>query len=270
MIDKTTPSYGLTAWFGEPQRMELAHCHNDVELNLIERGTVTYSFGGEIVSLAAGDVCVFWAARPHRLSCDTVLPVMHWLTIPLALFLSWNLPDQLSTPILQGQALRRRDEDERTLDELIFRRWHRDLNHGAAEWQALACLEIQAFLQRFALTVEPGQHEGSRGQPNSHADAMARFIVARYAEPLSIAAIAASVGLHPHYAMQLFRQTYGMSLLAYLTQYRVAYAQQLLATSDESVLAIGLAAGFGSASRFHSAFKATIGVSPAAYRASLR
>jgi transcriptional regulator GlxA family with amidase domain len=70
--------------------------------------------------------------------------------------------------------------------------------------------------------------------------------------------------------MHVFRQAYGVSLLSYLTQHRVAHAQQQLATSNLGVLEIGLAAGFGSASRFYSAFRAACGMSPGAYRASLQ
>ncbi|NJM09185.1 helix-turn-helix domain-containing protein [Candidatus Gracilibacteria bacterium] len=215
-------------------------------------------------------MCLRGQRRPHRLSCDDG-PLMYWLTLPLALFLSWRLPEPLSAPILRGTALQRSGQHDAILDQLLFRRWHNDLGSGSIAHQALVCLELTAFLQRFALTIERDSPiQATQAQPGSHADKMAQFIVAHYAEPLSIAVIAASVGLHPHYAMQLFRDAYGMSLLAYLTQYRVAHAQQLLATSDESVLTVGLAAGFGSASRFYGAFKAACGMSPAAYRASLK
>jgi AraC family transcriptional regulator, melibiose operon regulatory protein len=78
------------------------------------------------------------------------------------------------------------------------------------------------------------------------------------------------VHIHPTYAMHLFRETFGVSIIDYLTQHRIAHAQQLLATSDKSVMEIALESGFNSVSRFYTAFNAICGKSPRAYRESLR
>ena len=70
--------------------------------------------------------------------------------------------------------------------------------------------------------------------------------------------------------MTLFRRTFGLSIGAYLTQYRVADAQRLLATTDARIVDVALAAGFGSLSRFYAAFGQACGRSPRAYRAHVR
>ena len=61
-----------------------------------------------------------------------------------------------------------------------------------------------------------------------------------------------------------------MSIIDYITQYRVSHAQFLLITTDTNVSEIALKAGFGSISRFYTAFKKVCGQSPVAYRAMLR
>jgi len=58
--------------------------------------------------------------------------------------------------------------------------------------------------------------------------------------------------------------------VAYLTQYRVAYAQQMLLISDESISDIALASGFTSLSRFYAAFREICHDSPKHYRGSPR
>jgi AraC-like DNA-binding protein len=99
---------------------------------------------------------------------------------------------------------------------------------------------------------------------------MARFVAERHHEEIDVPDIAKAAGVHPKYAMRVFRRTCGMTLLQFLTQNRVRHAQRLLATEDANLHEIAEAAGFGSDSRFREVFKRSCGVSPAAYRASLR
>jgi AraC-like DNA-binding protein len=81
--------------------------------------------------------------------------------------------------------------------------------------------------------------------------------------------VAASVSLHPNYAMQLFRRYTGRTIVNYLNQYRIAHAQQLLLTTDKSVLDIAYESGFNSLSRFYAVFRATCKQSPGRYRQTL-
>jgi AraC-like DNA-binding protein len=271
MIDTTTTSFGLASWCGTPASMPIAHCHNDLELNYLLEGRVFYRFGGAQIELQAGDFCLFWAARPHQLWVRDGAPRMYWITLPLGLFLRWQLPRHLSGPILNGQPLTYQQLPTAPGYLHWFAQWANDLAFQEPERHAIVCLELEAFLRRLALvlTEEEGSQLPVAELRQGHAEQMARFIALHYTEPLSIGTIAAHVGLHPHYAMELFRKAYGVSLITYLTQYRVAHAQQLLVTTDTSVLEIGMAAGFASASRFYSSFKAICGMAPGAYRATL-
>lgn len=250
--------------------MSNPHRHNDIELNYLERGKVAYLFGGQRVVLEAGDTCVFWAARPHRLLVEAGEPAMLWATLPLQLFLHWRLPEALVQPVMNGSPLLQHGGESQLDSQKALTRWREDLARGDAESQRIVQLELEAFLRRFALhaRVSPPQQPAERH--TSSAERMAQFISERHTEPLSVAEIAGAVGLHPHYAMHVFRQAYGVSIVSYLTQHRIAHAQQQLATSERGVLEIGMDAGFASASRFYSAFKQACGVSPGAYRASLR
>ncbi len=52
---------------------------------------------------------------------------------------------------------------------------------------------------------------------------------------ISVSEIADALGPHPKYLMGLFRRLSGMTLLDYIAQQRVAYAQRLLATESSKV-----------------------------------
>jgi len=68
----------------------------------------------------------------------------------------------------------------------------------------------------------------------------------------------------------LFRRHAGCSPASFLRSTRVAVAARALAGSDRPVLEIAFAAGFGSASAFHEAFRQLTGLTPTAYRAVAR
>ena len=84
--------------------------------------------------------------------------------------------------------------------------------------------------------------------------------------PLNVQEIAGSVGLHPNYAMTLFHHKTGLTIMDYVTRQRVSHAQLLLATTDAKIVDVAFHAGFGSVSRFYSAFKSSCGMKPSEYR----
>ncbi len=60
---------------------------------------------------------------------------------------------------------------------------------------------------------------------------MTGWIGRHYQEDIALAQIGREVGLHPNYAMSLFRAACGMSVWSYVTRLRLAHAQRLLATT---------------------------------------
>jgi AraC-like DNA-binding protein len=97
---------------------------------------------------------------------------------------------------------------------------------------------------------------------------MACLIAKRYTEPLTVTEISEEVGLHPNYAMGLFKRAFGTTLIDYLVHHRVSHAQRLLATTDDKVVEIAFGSGFNSISRFNEAFRRACGCTPRQYRQS--
>jgi len=46
--------------------MPRPHRHNEIEMTVLEVGTVDYLFGGRMLRIPAGHLCVRWAAIPHQ------------------------------------------------------------------------------------------------------------------------------------------------------------------------------------------------------------
>jgi AraC family transcriptional regulator, melibiose operon regulatory protein len=261
-------SFGLHAWRGNPHLMPRPHRHSEIELNFVCQGTVAYLHRDMVITIPTGSLAVFWAAVPHQL-IESNESTFYYVTIPLETFLAWKLPNSFTQALLFGDLILDEPNENATYNNLAFQRWHLDL---ASERAFIALMEIEALLWRLALTTQQGNTLGQLPYvhvAHNNASRMAKFIVDHYTEPLTVEAISSAVGLHPNYAMQLFKRVFGLSLLEYVIQYRVAQAQRLLVTTEDNVLTIAIQAGFSSSSNFYMAFKKYCGQSPNAYRYAL-
>jgi AraC-like DNA-binding protein len=275
-------AFGLANDRFQPVLMKRAHRHNEVELNFIEQGSLTYLFGGVRMSLQAGQTALFWATVPHQLMRVEERTLLHWITIPFATFLQWQLPDILTHQIICGRFVADAQETEAMHpqeNQRLFRQWYADLQQDSPEHRKVVLLEVEARLRRLALSMGTQDNDFTKQEgmlaslPSgelSSVERVACFISEHYTESLSVEQIAQTVHLHPNYMMSLFRRSFGMSIIDYITQYRVSHAQFLLVTTDANASEIALKAGFGSVSRFYTAFKEVCGQSPVAYRATLR
>ncbi|MCB1208188.1 MAG: helix-turn-helix domain-containing protein, partial [Verrucomicrobiales bacterium] len=128
------------------------------------------------------------------------------------------------------------------------------MHAGDVTRERAALLEIQARLLRMAQSLP--KHVQSRApDPNlSKADQLACYIAQNYSEPHTADDIAKANGLHPNYAMNLFRKAFGTTMTEFITQHRISHAQRLLVTTDDPVIEIAFASGFQSLSRFNEAF----------------
>lgn len=259
-------SFGFNLYRHEIHVMATAHRHQELELNLLFQGTMTYLFGGSTLELKRGQVALFWATTPHRLiSCEAGAEC-GWITLPLANFLRYSLPEHLSATVLQGTPIIVPFSE---LEGKIFDRWLEDFESQHDAHKTILELELEAWLRRIALS-KPKPSSTRDQAVDSSAAQLAQFISENYQEPLNLEKIASAASLHPSYAATLFKKSFGMTVLDYLTQHRIAHAQRLLVTTDIPILELAFDAGFGSSSQFYAAFVKTCAKTPRAYRQTLR
>jgi AraC family transcriptional regulator len=92
----------------------------------------------------------------------------------------------------------------------------------------------------------------------------------RCREHLTVAEVAAAVGVHPVHLTRVFRLHYGTPVGAYLRGLRLDWAAGQLAAADHAIAQIALQAGFYDQSHFTRAFKRQYGQTPRAYRRAAR
>jgi AraC-like DNA-binding protein len=261
--------FSFQAWRAAPMVMPGPHVHTDIEINLLLRGSATYFLAGHFHEVRSGRLAVFWAGMPHRLTEVAQGTEYYCITLPLAWFLGWGIEGALPQRLLAGDLVQE-DEGHRRRDLDLAGRWVADLKTQRAEPRRIVLLEVEARLRRLALTVPGTTTEAYRATGDAirgrHMERMAEIVGERYDETLTVAEIAAAVGLNPNYAMTVFREGCGLSLWEYVTRLRVSHAQRLLLTTDWTVERIALDCGFGSASRFFAAFRRLCGCTPREYR----
>ena len=97
--------------------------------------------------------------------------------------------------------------------------------------------------------------------------AVRRLVAERYADPtLTNEALAAALGYHPQYINRVVKRELGMSLRAYIIDYRLTRARQLLACGDDSVSLVAAAVGFSSGAYFAKRFRERFGSTPREHR----
>ncbi len=99
---------------------------------------------------------------------------------------------------------------------------------------------------------------------------MLKYIQEHFDEALSVRQIAESVSVSESECMRCFRNTIGITPIAYLKSYRLQCAAELLENTKDPVSDIGGRCGFLEMSYFSRAFRQVYGCTPSQYRANVQ
>jgi AraC family transcriptional regulator, melibiose operon regulatory protein len=250
--------------------MQRFHQHQELELNFVFSGALTYLHHGARRSLEAGRLALFWGAVPHSVVAVAPRTDMAWVTLPLAMVRGWGLGTAFMRDVLAGEW---HVAPAGTGGRFPVAHWVEEFALGGEvaarrlEWELRGCLGWLAQRTEKKKSERGRQGKGDQAAAGSGpVEAMAQVMAARYQEPLDVAEVAAAAGLHPNYAMALFRRQGGMTIHAYLTRLRVMHAQRRLLEGEMKVADVALECGFGTVSSFYAAFTAQLGVTPTAFR----
>lgn len=260
-----------------PAVMERAHWHMHAELVYCASGQVEYALGSSDFPLMAGELAVFWAAVPHRVTASAPDTIVHVINTPAEALWEQSLPDAFVSELLMGRAVVVKATAFR---EDAFCAWHADLNSLDPEWQQIARNEVACLVARVAAAYASGSGSGSEsrtGKPrmaklNRSHDLLAKLVreIAESVDSgLTVAALASSLGYNQRYLTTRFKELTGVTLQAYIRHIRVARARALLVSSDDPIETIAWDAGFGSVRQLYDGLKAETGLTPSEIRAGV-
>lgn len=267
-------TYGLSCVRWIPAPMRRPDHHNEIQLNLLCRGQVTYLLGAQPVQIKAGHFTAFWAAIPHQIVAYEEDTEYFVATLPLAWFLQCELPDALVQTFMRGEVVEEPNVGRADFDAAFFRQWTEDLKTNNRVTREIVTTEMETRLQRLAVSLAAARPETRKRVPAklqvgglNKVEQMVCYIAQNYMDPVTADDIGRAAGLHPNSAMRLFKKTFGTTLVDHLTHHRVFHAKRLLATTDQKIVDIAFQSGFNSISRFNEAFRRGCGCTPRAFRA---
>jgi AraC-like DNA-binding protein len=150
---------------------------------------------------------------------------------------------------------------------------HDALVRAARDRDAVRVHEAALALVRHATAPASAAAGGDRASPRAsprarRAAVEARLLLAaRSAEPLTLAGVAAAVGLSAWQLSRAYRATFGAAVHAHLRDLRLDGALERMREGGGALSPIALAVGFSSHSHFTSAFRARFGTTPSAHAA---
>ena len=118
-------------------------------------------------------------------------------------------------------------------------------------------------------------YNGTRADNNRNADEkatagqMKEYVENNYMYDISMQEAAQTMGYSDAYFSKLFKQYFNQNFTAYLTEYRMKKAKQLLSDTNESIKDISRMVGYTDSNYFAKIFKRIVGEIPSKYREKL-
>lgn len=244
-----------------PQPMRSVHHHNEIELNFLFAGGVTYLHQGLTRRLESGRLAVFWGAVPHCLLAVDRGTDMAWITLPLATARNHGLDPRFVGRLIAGEWLLGPDGHAARFP---LASWVGELRENPGPGLVHELLGCLWWLAAHAAPGTPRARTPDDGlRPVA---AMARFMAEQYQDPVGVAAIAASAGLHPNYAMALFKKRCGVTIRDYLVRLRLMHAQRMLQDANTKIATVAFESGFSSLSAFYEVFTENLHMTPTEFR----
>jgi AraC family transcriptional regulator len=153
--------------------------------------------------------------------------------------------------------------------EAICRRLYRAMSLGNladplyVESQVLKLAVL--LLQRHSTASQAFTILPSSGLTRIQARRVLDYIESNVSRELSLGELARIADLSLHHFARMFKKTIGVAPHRYIITRRVEHAKGMLRATSESLVEIGLSAGFSSQSHFSSTFRRMVGATPAEF-----
>ncbi|MEK5254777.1 AraC family transcriptional regulator [Paenibacillus sp. FSL F4-0125] len=241
----------------------LAHWHNDLELVYVFEGSIRMGINSETRILEAGDMAICSSGDIHYYdSKDGSSKIMMIIFNPSLIGFpgGWPLNVRLTSPFIDKCLVIREDEVainnrlSAIMKELMREynqklEYHEQLIIGLLhEWSGL-------ILRHVPLDKINPQKDKRRITNMKIMQEVLEYLDVNYMHSITLADAARQANMSLFYFSRFFKSISGMSYIAYLSNIRVNQAEQLLLTTDKSILEIALECGFTNIRTFNRVFK---------------
>ncbi|KAA1186522.1 MULTISPECIES: AraC family transcriptional regulator [Paenibacillus] len=241
----------------------LAHWHNDLEIVYVFEGSIRMGINSETRILKAGDMAICSSGDIHYYdSKDSSSKIMMVIFNPSLIGFpgGWPLNVRLTSPFMEKRIATREEEVrinnrlslilQELMDEYNQKlEYHEQVIIGLLhEWSGL-------ILRHVPLDKINPQKDKRRITNMKIMQGVLEYLDVNYMHPITLADAARQANMSLFYFSRFFKSLSGMSYIAYLSNIRVNQAEQLLLTTDKSILDIALECGFTNIRTFNRVFK---------------
>lgn len=249
------------------------HRHNEIEILFFpNKSPTTVRFGAQIIEIQPEQTVLFWGAIPHQIVQIEDESLQYWAALPPEIFHYFDLSPSIVRDVMNGKILVESDQELRSMDLASYPIWKREASSSQPDVRQTLLISLESRLRRFrpmeasADSLHPAQpkllvHKNKNAFKN-----MYDYITLNFRTLINVESIAEAGGLHPKYAISLFKQKCGINISTLITMLRIYEAQRLILTTDQKIVDIAMDTGFNSMSNFYKSFKKITYKNPSDYR----
>lgn len=237
------------------------HMHDELEIVLVNSGSVTAYIDDCEYTLEKGALCVIFPNQLHSYvdNFTSTEPNNYIMIFSSDVLASFSIDFMKRTP--KDPVIR--DKEILSVIERYFEEAVQIKNAGeqfsAKALNAYSMLILSKVLPLFEFKT--ARHL----QKDVSADIFA-YCNSNFCEDISLEKMAKDLNVSKEHIMRLFRERLRTSFRAYINQLRIDKAKKLLKTTDHSVTEIASLSGYNTIRSFNRAFLDIVGLSPTEYR----
>ena len=251
------------------------HQHDEYQLTMIQKGKGTFIHGAYVGPFAPGDVFLVAGNTPHLFRSDIDAAEG---ALSSSIFFSWQFMEQHLGAFSEYAFF----QEKRGLAEKGGRAFGQLATNSAILIQSVFATEglvrLHSFFELLQTLLSSHEWRSFEGLPRRRLnefqgrrlDQVFDYTLAHFAEPISLATIAAVAHMNESAFCRYFKLHTRKSYITFLNEFRVQQACRLLVQSEKSVVEIALEVGFNNISNFNRQFKKVMNCTPKAYRHRLR
>lgn len=241
------------------------HIHTELELLYIKSGNSEISVGDRCYSVKGGEIIIVNPLDVHSVKTESGVYHQRCICFDVSLIADKTL----ATALLSGECavcehFSVEEEPTKKLSEYF------DALFSSVEKSTDALLfESAAYVNLiFALIKEKGQirQKQGRGKKAAFFGKVQEYLSAHFSEEITSETAAGELFYTQSYFCRLFRESFGVSFLEYLSMYRISKAKELLANRDIKISEVAERVGFLDQSYFSRCFRNLVGISPSEYQ----
>ncbi|MZT65834.1 MULTISPECIES: response regulator [Blautia] len=133
----------------------------------------------------------------------------------------------------------------------------------------MKCLDADSVMSSIKILLNSlweNDSENNADSAGSQVEQIRQYILTSYHENITLTALASAYHMDASYLSRMFSQTYGETIIAYLTRVRMEQAIRLMGDEEKKLETISFLVGYDDYNYFSRVFRKKLGVSPREYR----